>query len=130
MWDIETQHCLQTIVGHRCEIWSLASSNSNNNNTDSTNVTLVTGSSDEFIRGYRLKDHPSESTSSKINDSDEVLEYFGCVQRSTSGTNDKCRGLRFNPTGELLAVVSGGKTVEIFKVLSYKLYIHIYLYIE
>ena len=24
VWDVVTQHCIQTIVGHRCEIWSLA----------------------------------------------------------------------------------------------------------
>ena len=24
VWDVVTQHCIQTIVGHRCELWSLA----------------------------------------------------------------------------------------------------------
>ena len=23
VWDVTTQYCIQTIVGHRCEIWSL-----------------------------------------------------------------------------------------------------------
>lgn len=23
LWDLETQHCFQTIVGHRSEVWSL-----------------------------------------------------------------------------------------------------------
>jgi WD40 repeat protein len=23
VWDVATQHCIQTIVGHRCEIYSL-----------------------------------------------------------------------------------------------------------
>ena len=23
LWDVETQHCFQTIVGHRSEVWSL-----------------------------------------------------------------------------------------------------------
>ena len=24
LWELETQHCVQTLVGHRSEIWSLA----------------------------------------------------------------------------------------------------------
>lgn len=23
LWDLETQHCFQTLVGHRSEVWSL-----------------------------------------------------------------------------------------------------------
>ena len=23
LWDLDTQHCFQTIVGHRSEVWSL-----------------------------------------------------------------------------------------------------------
>ena len=23
LWDLETQHCFQTIVGHRSEVWNL-----------------------------------------------------------------------------------------------------------
>ena len=23
MWDLETQHCLQTVVGHKGEVWSI-----------------------------------------------------------------------------------------------------------
>ena len=34
VWDISTQHCIQTIVGHRCEIWSLVVHHSTKSSKD------------------------------------------------------------------------------------------------
>lgn len=54
---------MQTVVGHRCEIWSLAvlhrpqsntGSNNTNNSTGGVNALILTGAADELLRGYRL----------------------------------------------------------------------------
>lgn len=52
VWDLDTVCCIQTIVGHRCEIWSLAI-------TPNSNV--ITGSSDQLLRGYRLLDDSAQT---------------------------------------------------------------------
>ena len=61
VWDVATQHCVQTIVGHRCEIWSLAvyrqgtgSGSVGEEDGEYEGVRVVTGGADELLRGYRL----------------------------------------------------------------------------
>ena len=92
---------------------------------------VVTGASDELIRGYRLVTTPTTSTaftapsssSSKtqegeVHDSSEeagqsVLEHYGSLERQQVGGHDKCAGLYFNPAGNMLAAQSSGKIVEV-----------------
>lgn len=122
VWDLETRCCIQTIVGHRCEIWSLAVLVSAKKGSDETsaeqledNVSIVTGSSDEFIRGYRLKAQSSDAvTGADLGEEQDVLEYYGCAVRGCP--TDKCTGLFFNSTGALLAAQSSGKTIEVLFV--------------
>lgn len=105
---MSTQHCIQTIVGHRCEIWSLAliplSSSEptelieNDNQLPSNDFLILTGSSDDMIRGYLLNGRDSEfgteknQNTSTIDLSDEVniLNYVGSIQ---SQGGEKCTGI-------------------------------------
>jgi len=125
VWDVSTQYCIQTIVGHRAEIWSLA--------VHPTGDFIVTGCSDDLIRGYRLKPEDSSSSSSSssysssssssssfdrvlIGDSEKVLELQGCIKRSVANSSDKCSGLYFNSTGTLMAIQSSAKLIDIYRV--------------
>lgn len=47
LWDIATQHCVHTIVGHRAEVWALA--------TDRLQRRLVTGSNDGLLRVWDIE---------------------------------------------------------------------------
>jgi U3 small nucleolar RNA-associated protein 12 len=46
MWDLETHHCIQTLVGHRGEVWSM--------DVNQAQTRLITGSSDNRIRVWSL----------------------------------------------------------------------------
>ncbi len=46
VWDITTQHCIETIVGHRSEIWSMA--------LTPDGKTLVTGSADSELKIWNI----------------------------------------------------------------------------
>jgi U3 small nucleolar RNA-associated protein 12 len=109
VWDLSTQHCIQTVVGHRCEIWSLAILSPSASDTgaggDLSSVRVVTGGADDLLRGYRLhiptnssdndakgegeaEKEPSNarnvadvSSSVLLGDDEKVLEYYGCVRR-------------------------------------------------
>ena len=86
MWDLSTQHCLQTVVGHRCEIWSLVAADMDAHTTVLLTghdtvcmyacmhvhlayvltklcmyVCVCEGGSDEFLRGYQVKPLTSSS---------------------------------------------------------------------
>jgi U3 small nucleolar RNA-associated protein 12 len=46
VWELKTQHCVQTIVGHRAEVWSLAIS--------PCRTRLATGTNDANLRVWAL----------------------------------------------------------------------------
>jgi U3 small nucleolar RNA-associated protein 12 len=47
IWDVATQHCMHTIVGHRAEVWAIA--------TDRLQRRLVTGSNDGLLRVWDIE---------------------------------------------------------------------------
>lgn len=120
VWDLDTQHCMQTISGHHSEIWSIDS--------DAEERYLVTGSSDPELRFYTIKhDVIHEESISNIGENEivndgesltknkwEVLKLFGEVQRQSK---DRVATVRFNKSGNLLACQVAGKTVDVFQVL-------------
>lgn len=73
VWDLQTQHCVQTVIGHRSEIWSL------DVNADETR--LVTVAVDQWIRVYKVAS--MEEIEAKINKSSNT---------ATNGKNDKADG--------------------------------------
>lgn len=46
IWDLSTQHCIQTIVAHRSEIWSLA--------VNQEQDLIFTGSGEGEVKAWRI----------------------------------------------------------------------------
>ena len=117
MWDLETQCCVQTIVGHRCEIWSLAVLPRLSTDGNSCTPIVITGAADELLRGYRLCSTGSSKSEEDSTEegSQNILEHYGSLERQQAGAGgiDKCASLSFNAAGNLLAAQSSGKTVEV-----------------
>jgi hypothetical protein len=83
---------------------------------------ILTGAADELIRGYRLvvSSNASEKEPgvSRPDSSDDILEYYGCVERQLGSagvgpSKEKCASLCFDSSGSLLAAQSSGKIVEV-----------------
>ncbi|KAG7582840.1 WD40-repeat-containing domain [Arabidopsis suecica] len=120
VWDLETQHCMQIVSGHHSEVWSV--------DADPEERFVVTGSADQELRFYAVKEYSShgslvsDSNANEIKTSEEhstenkweILKPFGEIQRQTK---DRVARVRFNVSGKLLACQMAGKTVEIFRVL-------------
>ena len=104
VWDLETRHCIQTVVGHRSEIWSLSLLPSQ----DISKIRVFTGSADELIRVYKV----NEIADKKRGDEEEqVLVSFGAIERSAGV--DRCASLAMNSSQNLLAAQSSGKFVDV-----------------
>ena len=54
-WDLDTQHCVQTIAGHRGEVWSM--------DVNSDESRLATVSVDKLVRVWTLRGGDSNSSS-------------------------------------------------------------------
>jgi WD40 repeat protein len=72
LWDLDTQHCVQTVVGHRSEVWSLDVS------PDGTR--LVTTASDTQLRMWSIEQASSSSSTTAastelVRNVDGILQY-------------------------------------------------------
>jgi U3 small nucleolar RNA-associated protein 12 len=99
VWDLESQQCLQTIVGHRAEVWSIAVSPDGDR--------MISGTNDELLRMWNL-DSSAQSPA----------QFMGSISRSS--TSDRCTSLQFKKHGDtvLLGSQTSGKLVDVFRVRS------------
>ncbi len=47
MWDLDTQHCCQTLGGHKAEVWAL--------DVNPAGTRLATGATDNEIRVFAIR---------------------------------------------------------------------------
>lgn len=67
LWDLSTQHCIQTIVAHRSEIWTL--------DVDHEEGLVFTGSGEGEMKAWRI-DYKALNEGLKENESGEVSLNF------------------------------------------------------
>jgi len=99
VWDLDTQHCCQTVVCRGGEVWALDVDHSRGDR-------LAIGAADAELRIYAID--VSESSS-------EVLREMGSLRRATA---ERAATLRFaaSPDGGTLLICQGaGKVIEIWR---------------
>lgn len=107
IWDLDTQRCTQTLVGHHNPVWSIAISPDNS--------TLVTGSTDSKLRIWKLgKTHKNttQTGEEEIPEEEEYAKSHGEVERSHS--KGYVAWLAYNADGTILASVNSEGAVDIF----------------
>lgn len=63
LWDLSTQHCIQTVVAHRAEVWTL--------DVDPRQELIFTGSGEGDMKVWRF-DHEAMRSGIQETDSGEV----------------------------------------------------------
>mmetsp|Transcript_11587 Transcript_11587/g.23551 ORF Transcript_11587/g.23551 Transcript_11587/m.23551 type:complete len:940 (-) Transcript_11587:472-3291(-) len=109
VFDLVSQHCIQTIVGHRGEIWSADFSPDRR--------LLVTGSADSLLRFWEIRQHNlNEKDNSEDHRGDSpLLIALGAYPRRNSG---RTVTVRFGLSGQttLLAAHGADKVIELFSI--------------
>lgn len=118
VWDLDTQHCIQTVVGHRSEIWSV--------DYHPKLQRVITGTSDNQLRIWKVSQEGSSVEGDKemtdgsvsnaaetIDQSLDLLHGLGSIKRHTT---DRAAGVRFSQDGKHLSILGSGKSVEIYRV--------------
>ncbi|KAJ1827290.1 beta transducin, partial [Coemansia sp. RSA 2599] len=112
LWDLRARHCVQTLVTHRSEVWSLAVSPDQR--------LLVTGTSDIELRVWKIDISKLDNAPADVSDVTpeeaakkwEAITDYGTIQRASK---DRVVELRFHPTGLYFSCVSADKQVEVFR---------------
>lgn len=128
VWDLETQHCVQTVVGHRREVWSFCVNNSE--------TRLYSGTSDSQIRIWQLDWRPLEAREAEDEGEGErddegdiegaadaraacaryglpFVRFMGSVAREAK---ERVMELKLSPSGGLLACQSNDRRAEFYMV--------------
>ena len=120
-WDLETQHCVNTFVGHRSPVWSIDMNKSGDR--------LVTVSSDNLIRAFSLVSKELQeseiaqldSTDTAVTETVDAPRQLGAPWQLMQGgltrqSNERGQTISYSRDGSLLAVQSAGKTLEVYRV--------------
>jgi U3 small nucleolar RNA-associated protein 12 len=97
VWEIDAQHCVQTITAHRSDIWSIA--------YDISAQRVVSGGADAELRVWSLT--PSSEANS------EPLTLVGSLPKSGRG---RVGGLSFCGGGRFLVCQTVDKNVQVFRL--------------
>ncbi|ETW84392.1 hypothetical protein HETIRDRAFT_381903 [Heterobasidion irregulare TC 32-1] len=107
LWDLSTQHCIQTIVAHRAEVWTL--------DTNPEQNLVFTGSSEGEMKIWRI-DHEALQGGFKETSSGEVLRAIHAVTTIPLASQHRVTQILFHPILPYLAVQSHERSVEIFRI--------------
>ncbi|KAF9498450.1 WD-repeat-containing protein [Pleurotus eryngii] len=107
LWDLNLNHCIQTVVAHRAEIWAMA--------LDPEQSLLFTGSSEGEMKAWRL-DHESMRGGLRETDSGEVVQIIHPITKIPLSSSHRVSQITFHPTQPYLAVQSHDRSVEVFRV--------------
>jgi U3 small nucleolar RNA-associated protein 12 len=108
LWELDTLHCIQTLIGSRSEIWSLVKTRDEKR--------LIAGSSGTELRVWNmepllLSSRNMEQNVVPIYEIDPI--YLGTFLKQSE---DRVLNMKYDPSGRLLAVISDNKTVELFRM--------------
>lgn len=125
VWDLSAQHCIQTTIAHRSEVWSL--------DINPEKTLIFTGSSEGEMKVWKI-DSEALSEGLKENESGEVLIHLLTLYLASSNSRaqvtrmihpvttiplsskHRVSQLSFHPLLQYLAVQSHDRSVEIFRV--------------
>jgi len=121
LWDLQTQHCVSTVVAHRTQVWTLATFV----DPSTANVLVVTGGGEgeakawvidgQVLSGSRLE-NAVEGQSGPIRAIKPLVE--GLLPLSTLSHSQRIAQIQYHPTERILALQTTEKTIEILRLRS------------
>ena len=100
VWDVAHQRCVQTLPGHRGEVWSF----------DCSDRWMVSGGKDADLRVWqRVGALDDEDTAHAA--SEDVFEFFGTVTRASA--NERVAHIKFNAAGTVLMCQTADRCVQL-----------------
>ncbi|KAI0254369.1 WD-repeat-containing protein [Lactifluus subvellereus] len=107
LWDLTTQHCVQTIVAHRAEVWSLG--------LNSEQDLLLTGSNEGELKAWKIE--PGALVDGiKESENGELSKVIHPVSTLPLASPHRVSQIAFHPTLPYLFVQSHDRSVEVFRV--------------
>ncbi|KAI5123399.1 hypothetical protein M0805_006107 [Coniferiporia weirii] len=107
LWDLSTQHCVQTIVAHPTEIWTL--------DISPDQKLIFTGGGEGELKAWEI-DHDALGEGLKGNSEGEVSKMIRFVMVLPLSSRHRVFQVLFHRSRALLAVQCHDKTIDIFRI--------------
>ena len=125
LWDLTTQHCIQTVVAHRSEVWSL--------DVDPTGSIILTGSGEGEVKAWKV-DQEALGNGIQATPSGEVGQFTRIpsigliffVQQLTKiilplavlpiSSRHRISQISYHPTEPYLAIQSQDRAIDVFRI--------------
>ncbi|KAJ3552714.1 hypothetical protein NM688_g4006 [Phlebia brevispora] len=107
LWDLSTQHCIQTVVAHRSEVWSF--------DVNPDQELVFTGSSEGEMKAWKI-DHEALASGLQENEAGEVTKVIHPIVTLPLSSKHRVSQITFHPSRPYLAVQSHDRSVEIFRI--------------
>ncbi|KAF9469098.1 WD-repeat-containing protein [Collybia nuda] len=107
VWDLSTQHCVQTVVAHRSEIWTM--------DIREEQDLIFTGSGEGELKAWKI-DRESLSKGLRETEAGEVHKIIHPICPLPLSSKHRVSQILFHPTQPYLAVQSHDRSVEIFRI--------------
>ncbi|KAG6378831.1 WD-repeat-containing protein [Boletus reticuloceps] len=107
LWDLSTQHCVQTIVAHRSEVWSMDLSPQQN--------LIFTGSGEGDLKAWKI-DYDAVAAGLKTTESGEIGKMIQAVATLPLSSRHRVSQILFHHSQPYVAVQSHDRSIEVFRM--------------
>lgn len=107
LWDLSNQHCIQTLVAHRSEIWSM--------DVNKERDLVLTGSGEGDIKVWRI-DRDALAGGLTGNGTEEAAKMIHPFASLPVTSRHRVSQITFHPSEPYLAVQSHDRSIEIFRI--------------
>ncbi|KAF9919137.1 hypothetical protein BX616_001188 [Lobosporangium transversale] len=125
LWDLSTQHCMETLVAHRNEVWDC--------DVNSDETILVSGGGDPDIKVWKInadalrtglgigeeaKEVGEDSHNNEQSESSglvKAITFYGSIPRQSK---ERVTTLKFHSSQDFLGCQASDKSIELFRIRS------------
>ena len=118
LWDLSSQFCRETVVGHRTEVWSF--------DIDPLQSVIISGGAEPMLKAWKINWSVLEKSIDEMEIDDQppqeadeadslkkAITAYGNIPRNS---RDRIVTIRFHPSGKFVGVQAADKAVELYQV--------------
>eukprot|EP01084_Bolivina_argentea_P047494 87524_1 len=112
LWELETQHCVQTIVGHKNEVWSF--------DISKNKQFIVSGGSDSEVYVWKIEPHIISDDDDNLSDSDDINDvnmFISDNENEQDMVVSSISSIRIRSLGTVSCAAMMGKKTRIVSII-------------
>ncbi|KAG0341393.1 hypothetical protein BG004_006043 [Podila humilis] len=131
LWDLSTQHCMETLVAHRNEVWDC--------DVSADETMLVSGGGDADIKVWKInpeilkrglnvgeeatmeagkeEEDSATTTAADVDAIPKAITFYGSIPRQSK---ERLTTIQFHPSQQFVGAQASDKTIELFRIRTHE----------